>query len=83
MKRGNETCSAREGKKRRVRRWQFPRAAMAISACGVWHFRVRRLAFPRAAFETLPAMSKKSLPRKNRRRLDDFAGCQLRIIVPG
>jgi len=41
-----------------------PRAAMAISACGVWHFRVRRLAFPRAAFETLPAMSKKSLLRK-------------------
>ena len=42
MERGKEACSARECKKRRV----------------------RRLAFPRAAFETLPAMSKKSLPRK-------------------
>ena len=75
MKRGNETCSAREGKKRRVRRWQFPRAAKAISACGVWHFRVRRLK------RCLRCQKKAS--RENRRRLDEFAGCQLRIIVPG
>ena len=29
--------------KRRVRRWQSPRAALVISACGVGHFRRRRL----------------------------------------
>jgi len=29
-------------KKRRVRRWSFPRAAMAIPACGDWQFRRRR-----------------------------------------
>ena len=30
--------------------FKTPHAGIAISACGVWHFRVRRLAFPRAAF---------------------------------
>ena len=41
MNRGFQ-MGASDAPKRRVRRWQIPRAAMAIPACGVGHFRRRR-----------------------------------------
>ena len=43
----------KRGSKRRLRRWQFPRAAMAISACGVGQFRRRRFASPQAGLSGL------------------------------
>ena len=53
------TC---ESAKLRLRRLQFPRAAMAIPACGDGQFRMRRLPFPLPAFARAAQGDRKPAP---------------------